>query len=195
MISKRNTVISLFVLISLFLSACGISPESSKPSCPTCNNPDKWSECSDDAIRTRVNFKCSEQTNYTCEEYTEQKNCMTEIQLKGRKGLEAVTSPTLDEKVKGIIIIEATSVPEGTDTLTVIFTPIGVRLGPNMAKEDLAKLVRQTDSNGADGWKVFIDTTVAENGIYTLFIGPTYDGAPDESPWLDETSTQIVIKN
>ncbi len=184
-------MISLFVLISLFLSSCA----GSESSCPSCNNPGKWSECGDDAIKTRMNFKCSEQTNNTCVEYTEQKNCMTEIELKGSKELGTVISPTLDEKIEGIITIEAVSVPEGTDRFEVILVPIGISLGPNMADEDLKKLIKQTDSNSADGWKVFIDTSVGENGIYSLFIGTSYEGAPSENPWLDHVSTQVVVNN
>jgi hypothetical protein len=195
MVSKKAAIVSLLVLISLFLSACGGSPGSSSPGCPTCNNPGKWSECSDDALKSRTNYRCSAVTNYSCEEFSEEKNCLTEIQLEGRKGMQATISPTLDETVKGIIKVEASSVPEGTEMLIVILNPISVQLGPNMAEEDLAKIVRQRDQNSADGWGLFIDTTAVDNSVYNLLIASTYEGAPAENPWLDYTQTQVIVKN
>ncbi|UCD02744.1 MAG: hypothetical protein JSV63_03075, partial [Candidatus Aenigmatarchaeota archaeon] len=41
------------------------------PQCPTCSNPSTWSECDANAVKTRTNYKCSEDTEYECESYTE----------------------------------------------------------------------------------------------------------------------------
>lgn len=194
--NKSNLyLITIITIVLLFLSSCSGSTDDTDSLCSTCNDPGKWSECGDDAIKTRTNFMCNEETNNTCQEYIEEKNCMTEIQLEGSKELNTLISPTLDEKIKEIITIEATSVPENTDELTVILVPMGVDLGPDMSEEDVGRLIQQIDSNGADGWKVFIDTNTGENGIYSLFIGATYDGASGESPWLDHASTQVIVNN
>ena len=34
------------------------------PQCPTCSNPGTWSECDANAMKTRTNYKCSEDTDY-----------------------------------------------------------------------------------------------------------------------------------
>ena len=51
------------------------------------------------------------------------------------------------------------------------------------------------DDNADGGWKYYLDTTKFGNGVYTIFIGSTYEGAHDENPWLDDASTQLVINN
>jgi len=187
-------LIVLLLVAVIFISGCiGPSPE---PKCPDCQSPRTWSACTDDAVKTRTNYRCGAETNYTCESYIEEKACRTEIKMKGARGiLEAIVSPTLDETVKGVIKVEALTVPEKTDMIKFFLAPQGIQLGSQMTGEDLANINLESDANAADGWKIFYDTTKLENGLYTVFVGLTYEGAPDESPWLDYAKTQVVVKN
>lgn len=166
----------------------------SEPACPQCPSPNAWSECNEQAVKTRTNYKCAVETNYICINYLEEKECQTSLTVSD-KDLEATVSPMLDENVKGIIKIEATKVPSKTTIVEFIYIPQGVTLGQSMSQEELAKLILVTDKNPQDGWKTFIDTTQKENGLYTLFIGATYEGAADENPWISSVSTQVVVKN
>ncbi len=181
----------LAVAVVIFIS--GYIQQDQK--CPKCLDQSSWSECNDQAIKTRINYKCSAETNYTCEASTEEKACATEIRIKGNKGLDAVISPTLDETVKGTIKIEALTVPERTDEVAFFLVPQGVDLGAKMTEEELAKVERGVNTNAADGWKYYIDTKKFANGIYMIFVGSTYEGAPDASPWLDYIGTQVVVEN
>lgn len=182
------------MIVIIFISGC-TSP-SSEPKCQVCQSPGTWSACSEDALKTRTNYRCGAETNYSCERYAEEKTCETQINLKGKKGiLDVAISPTLDETVKGMIKVEAVSVPERTTKVAFFLMPQGVELRANMPQEQLAKIERGEDNSGTDGWRYYIDTTKFNNGIYTIFIGPTYEGAPDENPWLDDTKTQVVVKN
>lgn len=187
---------NIFIFITLLFGAVlitGCAGPYAGPSCPTCANPSPWSECNQEGAKTRTNYKCSEETNYTCESYTEEKACETQINLKGAKGaLDIVIAPTLDESVKGIIKVEAVSVPEGTEMIKFIFAPQEVEIGPAM---DISKVVIETDASGSDGWRAFFDTSKVDNGLFRLFIGSTYEGAPDANPWLDYTNTQMIVKN
>lgn len=165
------------------------------PSCPKCPMSSNWSACNENIEKTRTSYKCSAETNYTCQEYEEEQKCKTELTPKGQKGLISKISPTVEEKVKGIVSAEAFGVPKGTDSVSFMMYPNEVRLGPNISPEDLAKVVRIDDSEGDDGWNAFFDTTKLENGLYKINIMPTYNGAPDEDPWLDVASSQVIVEN
>ena len=192
--SKHNYlvygILVLAIIGVIFLSGC-----TSKPKCPDCQSPGTWSTCTDNSIKTRTNYRCSTETNYICESYTEEKACAVEIRIKGTKDLDVVINPTLDEAVKGTIKIEALSVPEKTEEVDFFLVPQGIRLRANMLEEEAAKIEKGIDDNADGGWKYYLDTTKFGNGVYTIFIGSTYEGAPDENPWLDDASTQLVINN
>lgn len=182
---------SIFIISALFLSGCAISD--SGPTCPPCPNPGAWSGCTADGVKSRNSYFCGADTAYNCESQKEERTCATQINLRGEKGiLQVMIAPTLDENVKGIIKIEAESVPEGTQSMKLILAPYDVEIGRNM---DISKVKIITDGSGSDGWKAFIDTTKVKNGLYQLLIGSTYEGAPDENPWLDSVLTQLVVNN
>lgn len=189
----------LISVVCFTLTGCGTSiiktDKPNGPSCPKCSAPSSWGACDEDMEKTRTNFQCSIETNYVCESYDEEQKCKTELNPKGKKGLIGKISPTIEEKVKGIISAEALEVPSGTDSVSFMMYPNEVHLSANMTQEDLAKVVRGNDSEGDDGWKALFDTTKIENGLYKINIMPTYDGAPDEDPWLDLTSSQVVVEN
>jgi len=42
--------------------------------CPVCPSPSAWGECVDNK-QNRTNYRCSEETNYTCESYVEEQGC------------------------------------------------------------------------------------------------------------------------
>ncbi len=50
--------------------------------CPTCPEPSAWSECVD-GIKTRTNYKCSAETNYQCQSYTEEEECEVQEEAAG----------------------------------------------------------------------------------------------------------------
>lgn len=191
---KLNYVLLLTILsiAVIFITGCAKQGPPT-PSCPTCPNPGTWSACTEEAVKTRTNYGCSAETNYACEGYIEERACETQLTLKGDKGvLEVVVSPTLDETIKGTVKAEAVSVPEKTERVKFIFAPQGVEFGPRM---DITKIIIETDKSGSDGWKAFFDTTKVGNGLYKIFVGSTYEGAPDENPWFDHAQTQVVVKN
>src|SRR3989338_2116561 len=85
----------LGIIAIIFIGGC----VQQGPKCPQCPDPNSWSKCNDQAIKTRTNYKCSAETNYACQSYEETANCKTEMILKGNKGLDVMVSPTLDETV------------------------------------------------------------------------------------------------
>ena len=152
----------IIVLSILVLSGC------TKPKCPDCQNPGTWSSCSEDGVKTRTNYRCGEETEYKCVSYTEEKNCETQIVLKGGvSDLETTISPTLDETVKGIIKVESVAVPDGTTNIVVLLLK---QITNNEGKPDQEIVVREVDASGSDGWKVFIDTTMYIHGEYDWVI-------------------------
>lgn len=194
----RHSIILFSAMITIMFLVAACSGEDEKPSkkCPTCPNSNSWSECSDDAIRLKLSYKCSSETNYSCEAYNETKPCDTVMDLKGAmKDSDILISPTLDDNVKGIIKVEAKSVPEVTKYVEFILMPQDVQLGGQMPEEDLARIVKEVDNNGKDGWKAYFDTNKTENGLYKVFIGIAYEGSSKESPWIDYVQAQVIVKN
>lgn len=66
-----------FKAISPGLSYYAITFEEAPEECPTCPQPTQWSDCIN-GTRTRTNYRCSAQTNYTCESYQEEETCVPE---------------------------------------------------------------------------------------------------------------------
>ncbi|MEE9564161.1 MAG: hypothetical protein V3V63_00430, partial [Candidatus Hydrothermarchaeaceae archaeon] len=155
--------------------------------------PGDWSECTEEAVITRTNYRCGAKTDYTCKSYTEEKAC--QIKMVGLGGLRATVTPTIGGTVAGVIEVEVTAVPEGTQIVQFIFYPQGVRLGDEMSVEDLAKTMQYHDSSGEDGWSALFDTAEVEDGIYNIFVGATYEGAPSENPWISIAGKQVVVEN
>jgi hypothetical protein len=181
---RKLIILSLITII--FIAGC----VEQQGECADCPNPTSWSECNQNAIKTRTNYQCNEQTNYTCESYTEEKACLTEIILKG-SSMQGTISPTLDETVKDIITVEITSVPDNTNIVAFLV----IRGSDLTADSDEDYVFVKHDNQQADGWKALINTTEIDNGLYTVFAGATYEGAPDNNLWLDMAVTQIIVKN
>lgn len=169
------------ILICLLFIGCG-------PKCPECPELGTYSECNDQAIKTRTNYKCSETTNFECESYIEETQCATEIKLEG--SLDTIVKPTIEENVKGIIKIEANNVPE--DSVYVAYwldggdlPPIGPGRGPSLASEQ------------GSVWTAMIDTTNYKNGLYTINVlsSDRELDENDDSPPTAYAQGQIVITN
>lgn len=170
--------------------------EENQKECPSiCPNPGTWSGCSEEGMKTRTNYGCSEETNYECEAYEEEMACKTEMAISGSNGLEAIITPTLDETVKGIIQVEAVAIPDGTESVVFFFFPGEISLDSDMTEEELEKLVQEIDSDGENGWKVFFDTEEVNDGLYKIVVAATYEGAPEEDPWLGFGYAQVIVKN
>jgi len=161
------------------------------PSCPDCSAPSSYSDCNDDAVKTRTNYRCSKSTDFECEEYTEETNCATEIQLTGgpRGGtLGGTVKPSIESKVEGIINIEVTNVPE--DTMLVAYfleggdlEEMGSGRMPNFATEQ------------GDVWTGMLDTSDYDDGLYTLAVVSTNEEElGDEGPQA-YAQAQILIEN
>ena len=183
---KRGSKIigGVIILIIVFVGIILISFSGSK--CPKCPEIGSYSECNEEAIKTRINYKCDELTNFECESYTEEKSCITEINLKGSIGILDVTiAPTIDEKVKGIITIETTTVPSNTQLVAVgLSGESSPPLGPGI------EFLSASNINGV--WKLIIDTKEYENGVYSIGISTTEGG--DSSPTA-YAEGQIIIEN
>jgi hypothetical protein len=149
---KKISVIVLMVGV-LLLSGCA------GPQCPECPEPSSYSECNDQAVKTRTNYRCSEATDFQCESYIEEKQCATEIKLTGT--FDGTIKPSIEEKVKGIIKLEVRNVPD--DTVLVAYyleggdlPPVGSGRMPSFA------------SDQGDVWTGLIDTTKYKNGLYEI---------------------------
>jgi len=178
---KKVYLIFLSLLAFTFLlTSCG-------PKCPECPAVGSYSECNDQAIKTRTNYRCSESTNFECESYTEEAQCRTEIKLEGI--LDTTIKPSIEEKVKGIIKIEIKGAPEDTKIIAYSLEggdlpPIGPERGPSLA----------ADQGGV--WTAMIDTTQYKNGLYSISAG-TYnkDVLEENNPPTAYAQGQIVISN
>ena len=178
-----NKLLLIILIISvLLLSSCG-------PKCPECPGSSAWSSCDVDAKKTRTSYKCTEATDFQCEEFEETQQCATEVRVTGRTGLsEMLITPTIDKNVKGVITVELTKAPD--ETKAVIFV---LKKGKINVKEGLGPDI-PIDQDKNDGWSILYDTTEYENGLYEVaaIVG---EGFADDQPPLDAVGTQIVINN
>ena len=169
----------ILTLISLLLLAgCG-------PKCPQCPESSSYSECNDQAMKTRTNYKCSEATNFQCKSYTEEKQCATEIKLTGN--IDGIIKPSLEEKVKGVIKLEIKNVPE--DTVLVAYyleggdlSPIGIERMPYFA------------TNQGDVWTGMLDTNEYKNGLYQIGVIANNEETLEGNPHAYAFG-QILISN
>lgn len=179
--------------------AVAAEPETAEPegpSCPTCPDASNWSQCSDEAVKTRTNYRCGEDTDFECVNYRENMDCDTQLVVKGALGIMDVTvSPTIEERVKGIIEVEAENVPEDANSVIFILAAQGVELSENMSEEDLARMIREHDLGKEDGWKILFDTTAMENGLYNISVLVPNEDAPEHNPWFEYSVIQIVVDN
>ncbi len=132
-----------------------------------------------------LNSKSQQQSSERTEtDQTAQKNY---IELKGGEGIiRGKISPTNGTKVKGIIEVSLTKVPEKTDIVNFAMIPSGRELNG----QDL-----RADSDGSDGWSIFFDTNAEVNGLYEIFVLAEYTGRPDSEGPLDFAQAQIIIEN
>ena len=175
----KKILFFLVLMIMIFLVGCGSK-------CPECPAVGSYSECDEQAMKTRTNYRCSEATNFECESYTEEAQCRTELNLEGT--LDTTIKPTIEEKVKGIIKIEAKNAPE--DSVYVAYwleggdlPPIGPGRGPSLA----------TEQGGI--WTAMIDTADYKNGLYTINVLSSNKELDenDDSPPTAYAHGQIVI--
>ena len=179
----------VLLLIGLvFISGC-VDDSGASGNCPTCPSAGSWSDC-EDGVKTRENYQCNPNTNYTCESYVEEKSCKNEIILKG-SSLEGVVSPTSDEVVNGIIKTEVTKVPADTTGVVFVLAPQGT-IRPGMEEENAIIII---DAQEEDGWKALMDTTKVDNGLYDIFIAAMYEDAPEDNPWRSYAFAQVIVEN
>jgi hypothetical protein len=182
---KNYMMILILVVAVFFISGCG-------QSCPQCPQPNVWSECNDNAVKTRANYKCGEDTNFQCQSYTEESQCKTQISLTGSKGLNTIVSPTVDESVKGIIKLDITSIPSGVSKIWVMMGPQGRQPQPGEDPFKMPNTIMQIE-DAVSGKVIFLDTTKVENGVYNLGVMATSN--PNGAPWTDIVQTQLIVKN
>ncbi len=173
------------VFLCFFTAGC-----TQQPSCD-CPSPGSWSECNEQAIKTRTAYTCSADTNYTCVEYEEQKECSTYMEI-SNSDLLVVVSPTLDNVVKGTIKFEATSLPQNTQTIVFMLYPEGQPIDMNQGLKE-NQIFSSDDVSGS--WVKYVDTTQLDNGVYMVGILPTNDNMPSNSPWLAVGQAQIIVRN
>ncbi len=176
----------ILILLLAFVAGCS--------NCPECPEPGGWSACSEDAVKTRTNYDCSEETGYECSEIEEQGECATEIILESPEGIEGSISPTLETTISGIVTIEATSVPEGTGLVKFIVRPSDITMGGSMSASDLAQVDQYRDTSDSDGWSTIVDTSSYENGVFSVDIMAMLPGDEDGDP-LDMATTQVQVEN
>ncbi|MEE8402106.1 MAG: hypothetical protein V3R86_08150 [Candidatus Hydrothermarchaeaceae archaeon] len=82
--------------------------------------------------------------------------------------------------------------PEGTELVTFVLYPWDVRLGSDMPAD---RVLVAMDADGEDGWTALFDTENLENGDYSIFMGPTYEGAPEENKFISTAVKKVVIEN
>ncbi len=187
-----KTAFSAMVLMGLIMIA---GCTQGGPSAATCNcpAPGSWSECNDSAVKTRINYQCGSETNYTCVPYNETAECETSITITS-EDLTVVISPSLDSKVKGTIKIEATNIPSQTTKIYFMMNPQNEPINVSEGLKD-NQVFTIDDATPSKGWSKYIDTTAMSNGVYEIAVLPTYEGAPSNSPWLAIAKTQVVISN
>lgn len=177
---KKTGLIFLAILVCAFLIiGCG-------PKCPECPVVGSYSECNDQAIKTRTNYRCNEVTNFECESYIEEAQCRTEIKLEGN--LDATIKPSIEEKVKGVIKIEIKGVPDDTTIVAYYLEggdlpPIGLERGPLIA------------SNQGGVWTSMIDTSQYKNGLYTIGVISNNQELKKDTPPTAYARGQVVINN
>jgi hypothetical protein len=164
------TKIAIFLAMFVLISGC----IGGTPTCPECPTPSTYSECNDQAVKTRTDYRCNEATNFQCESYTQETQCETEITLTGN--IDATVIPSIEEKVQGVIKIEVKNVPADAKIVAYFIDngelpPIGLERMPLFAtKKD-------------DIWTGMIDTNDYENGLYEMMvlgnIEETLEGNPD----------------
>ncbi len=100
--------------------------------------------------------------------------------IKGR------VSPTNGKKVKGIIEVSLTELPEKTDSVRFGLIPSGTNpAGPELV----------ADTDGSDGWSVFLDTNTEVNGLYDIIVlAQSSERSPEQGP-LDYVKAQVIVEN
>jgi len=177
---KKLIIFGIAVLLVLISGCTDDTPE-----CPECPKPSTYSECNDQAIKTRTNYQCSEATTFQCESFTEEKHCETEITLTGN--IDATVTPSIEEKVKGIIKIEVSNVPADTKLVAYFIQndnlpPVGLERMPLFA------------TNKGDVWTGMLATTEYENGLYEIMVLTNNQEALEGDPKAYARG-QIVISN
>lgn len=173
--------IAIFLAILLLISGCA----GGGPKCPVCPEPSTYSQCSDDAVKTRTNYRCDESTNFECVSYIEEKQCKTELSLAGN--IDVIVKPTIEERVKGIIKLEISGVPE--DAQLVVFYLAGGDLPP------ISNERRPTPAtNQGDVWTGMIDTNDYENGLYDIAVVGTNQVSLEGNPQYYAMG-QVLVDN
>lgn len=174
------TKIATFLAILVLISGCIGGPK-----CPECPLPTTYSECNDQAVKTRTNYRCGEASNFECESYTQEAQCATEIKLTGN--VDGTVTPSIEEKVKGIIKIEVKNFPADVKVVAYYIDggdlpPVGPERGPLFAtKQD-------------DVWTGLLDTGEYENGLYDVIVGGFIEETLEGNPQY-YTRGQILISN
>ena len=77
-------------------------------------------------------------------------------------------------------------------------TKIPVSMVPHGFNGDLynnSNVIIQWINNPYEGQRILLDTTKVENGVYSIGVSATYEGAPESSPWIVLVQTQVNVEN
>ncbi len=112
---------------------------------------------------------------------------ITETEIVGRLGLtEMVVRPAVDTKIRGVVIVTATKVTEGTQRVYFTIVGPGVEdVGPNI----------NIDTDGSNGWSGILDTTEYENGVYTIGVLTFNTVEITEEEPIGGATVQVIILN
>jgi len=173
----RKNLIILGIIGIVLVSGCVGSR-----TCKECPPPSSWSECDENAEKTRTNYKCNEES-LECESFTEIMDCQTILKAKAMSNdWTLVISPTLEKKVKGIITGKINDAPNSIDKISFLIFKEG-------SENPVAGI---EDSDPSDGFSYSLDTTTLPNGLYRF--SAVIFGEEGKPP-RDGASIQIVIEN
>jgi hypothetical protein len=181
----KALIITIVVIVIVVIGIVALVMIGGGPKCPECPESGSYSQCNDQAIKTRTNYKCGEETNFECESFTEETQCATEIKLSG--SVDGTISPSIDEKVKGVIKVEVKNVPEGTKIVAYYLS------GGNLPAIGTERMPSLATDNG-DVWVGMIDTSEYENGLYDLAVVTNNKEALEGDPQA-YAQGKIVISN
>ena len=145
-------------------------------------------------MKSRTSYKCNSDNNFVCEPMSEQQQCSTALSFKGQSGLDVKASPVIEDNVKGVLKVEALSVPSDTSLVVFMLVPSDVQLD-KLTDADRARMLQFNDIDSSDSWKALFDSSKVSNGVYNIIIVPSAKNPSADKPWLDWAQSQVVEKN
>jgi hypothetical protein len=178
---KKGLIIGIVAVIAVILVILFISL--SKKTC-ACPSPSEWSSCNGNAEKTRTNYKCNE--SLQCESFPETTACSTFLEAKStKKEWTLLVSPTLEDKVSGIIKGSVSDAPDSVEHIAFLIFAQGAE-NPVAGGED---------TTPSDGFSYMVDTAKLANGLYTFTAVIFEEGMTSGGPPKDGAAVQILVEN